>query len=142
MVATDFNVLLVEDDAVDVMNVKRAFKRNNIHNPLHVAKNGLEGLAMLRGDRPQQPAIGKRCMVLLDLNMPRMNGIEFLEAIRQDPQLKTVPVVVLTTSSAEEDRLNAYRHNVAGYIVKPVQFDSFAHTMATLTEYWNLCEFP
>jgi CheY-like chemotaxis protein len=81
-------------------------------------------------------------MVLLDLNMPRMNGIEFLEAIRQDPQLKTVPVVVLTTSSAEEDRLNAYRHNVAGYIVKPVQFDSFAHTMATLTEYWNLCEFP
>ncbi|MDA0674637.1 MAG: response regulator [Cyanobacteria bacterium] len=141
MAVRDLNILLVEDDDVDVMNVKRAFKRSNIRNPLYVAKNGLEGLAMLRGEGTG-PVVGQRCMVLLDLNMPRMNGIEFLEALRQDPDLHAMPVVVLTTSSAEADRIDAYRYNVAGYIVKPVQFDSFAHTMVTLTDYWNLCELP
>jgi CheY-like chemotaxis protein len=142
MATRDLNILLVEDDDVDVMNVKRAFRRSNIGSPLYVAKNGLEGLAMLRGEMKEKQVPNSRCMVLLDLNMPRMNGIEFLEALRQDPELSTLPVVVLTTSNAEEDRLDAYRHNVAGYIVKPVKFSSFANTMMTLTEYWSLCEFP
>ncbi|WP_008312287.1 response regulator [Leptolyngbya sp. PCC 6406] len=142
MALQDLNILLVEDDDVDVMNVKRAFRRNNISTPLYVAKNGLEGLAMLRGDPNDEGLPRDRRMILLDLNMPRMNGIEFLEALRQDPHLSTTPVVVLTTSNADRDRLAAYRYNVAGYILKPVQFASFADTMVALSNYWTLCELP
>ncbi len=142
MALQDLNILLVEDDDVDVMNVKRAFRRNNISTSLYVAKNGLEGLAMLRGDPNDEGLPRDRRMILLDLNMPRMNGIEFLEALRQDPDLNTTPVVVLTTSNADRDRLAAYRYNVAGYILKPIQFASFADAMVALSNYWDLCELP
>jgi CheY-like chemotaxis protein len=132
------HILLVEDDAVDVMNVRRAFEKNNIINPLHVASNGVEALQMLRNG--QVP--GDRRMVLLDLNMPRMNGIEFLRHVRSDPQLNLIPVVVLTTSADERDKVEAFNLNVAGYLVKSVTFGDFAELMAALNKYWSLVEFP
>jgi CheY-like chemotaxis protein len=132
------NILLVEDDEVDVMNVRRAFQRNNIMNPLHVAGNGVEGLAMLRdGTVPRD-----RRLILLDLNMPRMNGLEFLRELRRDPALKSTPVVVLTTSNDERDKVEAYNLNVAGYLLKPVTFLSFVDVMAALNKYWILMEMP
>jgi CheY-like chemotaxis protein len=132
------SVLLVEDDAVDVMNVRRAFEKNNIESPLHVAGNGLEALQMLRdGTVP-----GERRIVLLDLNMPRMNGIEFLRHVRSDPQLNLIPVIVLTTSADDRDKIEAFNLNVAGYLVKPVTSGDFADLMATLNKYWSLVEFP
>jgi CheY-like chemotaxis protein len=138
LVDRTINVLLVEDDAVDVMNVRRAFEKNGIASQLHVAANGLEALQMLRGG--QVP--GERRLVLLDLNMPRMNGIEFLRHVRSDPQLNLIPVVVLTTSADERDKISAFNLNVAGYLVKPVTFGAFAELMATLNKYWTLVEFP
>lgn len=135
------HVLLVEDDEIDVMNVQRAFKKNKISNPLYVAGNGLEALAMLRGevgDLPPDKDV--RRIVLLDLNMPKMNGIEFLRELRADPDLQTTVVIVLTTSDQERDRVDAYKLNVAGYILKPVTFSNFVDVMATLNHYWTLCE--
>ena len=132
------NILLVEDDQVDVMNVKRAFEKNRITNPLFVAGDGIEGLEMLRnGGVPST-----RRMVLLDLNMPRMNGIEFLRELRQDAALQHTPVVVLTTSNAERDKIEAYNLNVAGYLVKPVTFVNFVELTAALNKYWALVEMP
>jgi len=131
-------ILLVEDDQVDVMNVQRAFKRNNIVNPLYVAGNGLEALAMLRGEAGgslHQPNI-----ILLDLSMPKMGGIEFLKILRADPALRSTRVFVLTTSNEDQDRVDAYDLNVAGYILKPVGMDSFIQAVATLDLYWSLNE--
>lgn len=135
------NVLLVEDDEVDVMNVQRAFKRNRIDNPLYVAHNGLDALNMLRGNDSTAVPEHRR-LVLLDINMPKMNGLEFLQELRQDESLKSIPVVVLTTSNADRDRFEAFRLNVAGYILKPVTFATFAEVMAALNQYWALCEIP
>ena len=132
------NILLVEDDAVDVMNVKRAFARNHITNPLFVAGDGLEALQKLRsGEIPRD-----RRMVLLDLSLPRMNGIEFLTEMRKDPELATIPVVVLTTSTDDGDRLEAFQLNVAGYLLKPVTFTAFCDLMTALNKYWTLVELP
>lgn len=132
------NILLVEDDEVDVMNVRRAFERNNVSNPLFVAGNGLEGLAVLRGDDMPK----ERRLVLLDLNMPKMNGIEFLQALRADPELASTPVVVLTTSNDDQDKIDAYNLNVAGYLLKPVTFNNFCERMTALNKYWTLVEMP
>lgn len=130
------NILLVEDDAVDVMNVQRAFKKNNIANPMWVAGNGIEALSMLRSN--EVPA-GRR-LVLLDLNMPKMNGIEFLRELRADPSLVATSVVVLTTSNDDRDKVEAYNLNVAGYLLKPVTFTSFVELTAALNKYWTLSE--
>jgi CheY-like chemotaxis protein len=132
------NILLVEDDQVDVMNVKRAFEKNRIANPLFVAANGLEALEMLRAD----VVPGDRRIVLLDLNMPRMNGLEFLRDLRADPRLHATVVIVLTTSNDERDKIEAYNLNVAGYLLKPVTFVNFVEVMAALNKYWTLVEFP
>jgi CheY-like chemotaxis protein len=132
------NILLVDDDDVDVMNVRRAFEKGNVQNPLFVARDGVEALRMLRdGSLPQ----GRR-MVLLDLNMPRMNGIEMLRELRKDPALAKIPVVVLTTSNEERDRTDAYGMHVAGYLLKPVTFLNFVELMITLNKYWQLVEYP
>ncbi len=137
------NVLLVEDDEVDVMNVQRAFRKGHIANPLHIAGNGLEALEMLRGTSEKLPTVpSERRLILLDLNMPKMNGIEFLEALRDDQNLRQIPVVVLTTSNEDRDRLQAYNFNVAGYLLKPVTFNTFVDVMTTLNKYWTLCEMP
>ncbi|HEX2721857.1 MAG TPA: response regulator [Gemmatimonadaceae bacterium] len=132
------NILLVEDDEVDVMNVRRAFERNNVSNPVFVAGNGIEALEMLRsGQIPNE-----RRLVLLDLNMPKMNGIEFLHELRADPELASLPVVVLTTSNDDQDKIDAYNLNVAGYLLKPVTFSNFCERMTTLNKYWTLVEMP
>jgi CheY-like chemotaxis protein len=123
---------------VDVLNVRRAFQKNNIANPLFVASNGLEALEQLRGNMIPR----ERRIVLLDLNMPKMNGIEFLRELRQDPELKLTPVVVLTTSNDERDRIEAYNLNVAGYLLKPVTFSNFCDVMTALNKYWALVELP
>jgi CheY-like chemotaxis protein len=132
------NILLVDDDEVDVMTVKRAFTRANIANPIFVATNGADALQLLRNGTV--PA--SRRIILLDLNMPKMNGIEFLRELRKDPDLSATTVVVLTTSNEDRDRVEAYRLNVAGYLLKPVTFHTFAEVMATLNKYWTLMEMP
>jgi hypothetical protein len=135
------SLLLVDDDEVDVMTVKRAFKKNNITNPLFVASNGLEALALLRGN--EMPLLlGQRRLILLDLNMPKMGGIEFLRELRADPELRPLPVIVLTTSNEDKDKVEAYNLNVAGYIIKPVTFAKFVEAVGTLNKYWSLSEMP
>ena len=132
------HILLVEDDQIDQMNVKRAFERNKIMNPLYIAENGVEALEMLRDGRVPD----ERRLILLDLNMPRMNGIEFLKTLRADEKLGATPVVVLTTSNDEQDKVQAYNLNVAGYLVKPVTFSNFVELTAALNKYWTLVEMP
>jgi CheY-like chemotaxis protein len=134
------NILLVDDDEIAVANVRRAFEKGKIDNPLFRASDGLEALEMLRGDTVPR----ERRLVLLDINMPRMDGIEFLRELRADPDpdLRRTAVVVLTTSDAERDRIEAYGLHVAGYLVKPLRFVAFVELMTTLNDYWTLMEMP
>jgi CheY-like chemotaxis protein len=138
---TMVNILLVEDDEVDVMNVKRAFKKNNVTNPLFICNNGIEALEFLRGGGnagiKEIPKI-----ILLDLNMPKMGGIEFLREVRKDEKLKNISVFVMTTSNEDKDKVDAYNLNVAGYILKPLSMERFIEAVSTLNNYWKLCEFP
>jgi CheY-like chemotaxis protein len=129
------NILLVEDDEVDVMNVKRAFLKSNIQNPLFVASNGVEALEMLNSEISPLPRI-----IILDINMPKMNGIEFLKALRADENLKHISVFVVTTSNEDSDKIKAYDLNVAGFILKPLSFEKFMSSVSTLKNYWDLCE--
>jgi CheY-like chemotaxis protein len=135
------NILLVEDDEVDIMNVQRAFKKNNIGNPLYLARNGLEALEVLRGNDPAVLIPSPR-VILLDINMPKMGGIEFLTELRKHPELKSISVFVMTTSNEESDKIAAYDLNVAGYILKPLSFEGFSSALAILNHYWHLCEMP
>ena len=136
-------ILLVEDDKIDVQNVKRAFQKNKIANPLYVANNGEEALALLRErldeNRPEMILPG---IILLDINMPVMNGIEFLEEIKADEKLRSIPVIVLTTSKEESDRVDSFDLGVAGYIVKPVDFYKFVEAIGVINLYWSLSELP
>lgn len=134
------NILLVEDDEVDVMNVKRAFMKNNLTNPIYHAGNGIEALQFLRGESDVQIPFPR--IVLLDLNMPRMGGIEFLQEIRKDERLRNLSVFVMTTSNEDKDKVDAYNLNVAGYILKPLSMESFVSAVAILKNYWTLCEYP
>lgn len=135
------NILLVEDDEVDIMNVQRAFRKNKISNPLFVVNNGLEALDALLGKQQGDP-IPTPGIILLDINMPKMGGIEFLVELRKRPSIKSISVFVMTTSNEESDKVAAYNLNVAGYILKPLSFEGFANAVATLNAYWNLCEMP
>ncbi|VAW98110.1 Two-component transcriptional response regulator, LuxR family [hydrothermal vent metagenome] len=136
------SILLVEDDEVDVMNVQRAFKKNHIENPVFIAGNGLQALAKLRGTDGEQQLNPMPKIILLDINMPKMNGIEFLKEIRNDPELHAISVFVLTTSDEEKDRVAAYDMNVAGYILKPVEPSAFMEAVKTLNVFWSLIELP
>jgi CheY-like chemotaxis protein len=135
------HILLVEDDEVDIMNVQRAFKKNNISNPLHVVRNGVEALDALCGRNPDLAVLTPR-VILLDINMPMMGGIEFLTELRKLPEHKAASVFVMTTSNEESDKIAAYNLNVAGYILKPLSFEGFTVAVATLNHYWHLCEMP
>lgn len=135
------NFLLIDDDDVDVMGLKRAIKQLKIANPVHVAGDGIEALEMLRGENGRE-AIPKPHLILLDLNMPRMNGIEFLEEIRKDAEFDKTIIFVLTTSNADEDRLRAYENHVAGYIVKANAERTFFEALEMLDKYWRIVEFP
>lgn len=136
------NIVLVDDDEVDVMNVQRAFKKNTIlnPNPLFIANNGIEAIEMLRGDPSVVPL--HRRLIWLDLNMPQMGGIELLREMRADETLKSIPVIVPTTSNEDNDKVDAYQLNVAGYILNPVMFSKFLESMVALNNYWMLCEMP
>ncbi len=118
------SILLVEDDQMDVMNVQRELRRQNINVPLVHARNGRDALKMLRGEGGE-PKIAKPSLVMLDINMPRMNGLELLEALRSDPEFVGLNVFIMTTSDLESDRLRAQQLAVSGYIIKPLSFDTF-----------------
>lgn len=133
------SIVLVEDDEIDVMNLKRAFRKNNIKNPLHIANNGIEALSLLKD---KENPITNPKIILLDLNMPKMGGIEFLKEIRQDNNLKNLIVYVMTTSNVDNDKIEAYNLNVAGYILKPLSMEKFIEAVATLKSFWQLCEYP
>jgi CheY-like chemotaxis protein len=135
---TPLRFLLVDDDDVDVMNIRRAFEKNRVTNGLFVATDGKDALEKLRaGEVPIQSL-----MVLLDLNMPRMNGTDFLREVRKDPTLAPLPVIVLTTSSEEKDIVEAHHLNVAGYLPKPVEFTELADLMATVHQDWSFEKLP
>ena len=135
------NILLIEDDDVDAEGVARAFKKRKISNPILRVKDGIEGLSALRGEAPFDK-LERPNMVLLDLNMPRMNWVEFLNEIRRDPKLKDTIVFVLTTSKSDSDKVAAYEKNVAGYLVKANAGDDFVKLVDLLDYYWRVIEFP
>jgi CheY-like chemotaxis protein len=136
------NILLIDDDEIDCMNVKRAFQKSNIQNPLHIAHNGVDALDMLRGTNGTAIINPIPRIILLDINMPKMNGIEFLKELRSDKDLHNISVFVMTTSNSDKDRIDAYEYNVAGYIVKPISFDKFVAAVSILNNFWQLCEQP
>ena len=130
-------ILLVEDDTVDAMTVKRALKDIKVTNGLPHVANGEEALEYLRGQGNKKP-----CIILLDLNMPKMSGIEFLKIVKADEELKKIPVVVLTTSQDEQDKIESFELSVAGYIVKPTDYKKFVEVVMTIELYWTLSELP
>ena len=130
-------IMLVEDDQVDAMTVKRALKEIHVTNRLDIVGNGEEALSFLRNPENEKPGI-----ILLDLNMPKMNGIEFLKIAKKDKTLKRIPVVVLTTSKTEQDKVDSYDLGIAGYMLKPVDYRKFIEVVKTIDLYWTLSELP
>ena len=137
MKVTNKPILLVEDDQVDIMTIIRALKEIRVSNPLVSMENGEDALAHLRNPANERP-----CIILLDLNMPIMNGIEFLQQIKQDDMLKRIPVVVLTTSEEQQDKVNSFNLGVAGYMAKPVDYQQFVEMMRSIDLYWTISEMP
>lgn len=135
------NVLLVEDDEIDATGIKRAFRKQRIANPVFIAENGIEALEVLRGENGREK-ISRPYLILLDLNMPRMNGLEFLETVRGDQDLADSVIFVLTTSDDDLDKVAAYEQQVAGYIVKSNAGVDFCNLVALLDGYWRYVEFP
>jgi CheY-like chemotaxis protein len=129
-------ILLVEDDQVDVLTTRRALKEVHVSNPLVVCENGEEGLAWLRN------AAEPPCLVLLDLNMPVMNGIEFLENVKRDARLRRIPTVVLTTSDEQADKVRTFDLGIAGYMAKSVDYRRFVEVMRSIDLYWTMSELP
>ena len=134
---SSISILLVEDDDVDAMGIERAIRRKQLSNPLIRAMDGMEALECLRNGSVKMPYI-----VLLDLNLPRMGGLEFLKAIRQDEDLCSAVVFVLTTSKNDEEICAAYKKNVAGYVVKSSLSQDFSQVLNFLDHYWHLVEMP
>jgi CheY-like chemotaxis protein len=130
-------ILLVEDDKIDAMTVKRAMKDLKISNPLVHVYNGIEALDYLKNSSNEKP-----CIILLDLNMPKMNGIELLKVLKSDASLKKIPVVVLTTSNAEKDKTESFNFSVAGYMLKPVDYKQFVDVIKDINLYWTISEIP
>ncbi len=133
--------LIVDDNELDVEKIKRGFKRLDLPNNIEAARDGYEALDRLRGSNGAKK-LEWPYIIMLDLNMPRMNGLEFLEALRGDSSIAHAPVFVLTTSDRQEDVSAAYRFNVCGYIVKPIAMASMFEALATLKSFWRLSEYP
>lgn len=131
------NILLVDDDIVDIMNMKRAFIQKGLQHPLYIAHNGEEALYMMDNQLIPMPHV-----ILLDLNMPRMGGVEFLEIIRKHPTYKNIHVVILTTSSEETDKTRAHQHDVSSYLLKPLCGKEFSEQVDTLNNSWEIVNFP
>ena len=130
-------ILLVEDDEVDVLTIKRAFKEIRVANHVEVAGDGEDALDVLKHPGQERP-----CLILLDLNMPRITGLEFLRIVKSDAQLKRIPVVVLTTSTDEQDKIESFNLGAAGYMVKPVDYRQFVEVVRTIDRYWTVSELP
>jgi two-component system response regulator len=141
-----FAVLMAEDDEHDIVATKRAWKKHHIANPLYIVKNGEECLDFLqRKGRYEEPDSAPHPgILLLDINMPRMDGLTVLKRIREDQneKLRRLPVVILTTSKAEQDRIRGYELGANAYIVKPVGFENFSDAVKTISLFWQLVELP
>jgi len=135
------NILLVEDDSIDVKAFQRAMTKLKIGNPIHICRDGQEGLEFLQekftSDLDNAPSL-----LILDINMPRMNGLELLKMIREDDKLRHLIVFVLTTSNDERDKFEAYNLNVAGYMLKSDMGNSFIRAVELVDNYWRVVEFP
>ncbi len=134
------NLLVVEDNEIDREALRRAFRRHGVHQPVIDVDDGVEALAVLRGEHARP--LARPYLILLDLNLPRMNGIELLEEIRRDPQLADSVVFVLTTSRSDDDKQAAYAHHIAGYLVKGDLGKGFAGLLDLITAYCNVVELP
>jgi len=130
-------ILLVEDDEVDIRSIKRALEDLHVVNPLVVTNNGEEALEYLRNKANRRPGL-----ILLDLRMPKMDGIEFLKIAKNDDKLKIIPVVALTSSKEEGDKINSFKLGVAGYMMKPVDYMEFVEVIRAIQMYWILSESP
>ena len=130
-------ILLVEDDEVDIKSVKRAFGELRVTNPLEVTQNGEDALRYLKQGKNKQPGL-----ILLDIRMPKMDGIEFLKEIKKDESLRIIPIVVLTTSKEDEDKTESFNLGVAGYMMKPVNYMDFVEVIRAIRMYWTLSESP
>lgn len=139
-----FVVLVAEDNQHDIVATKRAWKQNNIANPLYIVRDGEECLDYLyqRGRYSEPSSAPRPGILLLDIKMPKMDGLAVLKQIREDEKLHRLPVVILTTSKAEEDRLKSYDLGANAYIVKPVGFQNFAEAVRTINLFWELVELP
>lgn len=139
-----FVVLLAEDDEHDVVATRRAWKKHNIANPLYIVSDGEECLDFLhrRGKYSEPGTAPRPGILLLDIKMPKMDGLTVLKHIREDGELHHLPVIILTTSQAEEDRLKGYNLGVNAYIVKPVGFENFSEAVRTINLFWQLVELP
>ena len=130
-------ILLVEDDRVDAMTVKRALAQIDNASAVYLVGNGEEALEFLRNKRNDRPGI-----ILLDLNMPRMNGIDFLKAAKADAALRRIPVVVLTTSQQESEKVESFNLGAAGYVIKPLSYEQFVEMVKAIDKYWTISEIP
>jgi CheY-like chemotaxis protein len=130
-------ILLVEDDNVDAMTVKRAMRDLHVTNSVMHSVNGEEALEYLSNPARQKPFV-----ILLDLNMPKMSGIEFLKIIKADDSLKMIPVIVLTTSKEKKDVLDSFDLGAAGYMIKPVDYAKFVEVISSVMLYWDSSELP
>jgi CheY-like chemotaxis protein len=130
-------ILLVEDDKVDAMAVMRAIKDLKIRNPLETVGDGEQALEFLRNPDNDLP-----CLILLDINMPRMNGIEFLKVAKKDDKFRRIPVVVLTTSKEDQDKFDSFDLGVAGYMIKPADYLKFVEVVRAVDYYWTISEIP
>jgi CheY-like chemotaxis protein len=128
-------VLLVEDDQGDVLLTKEAFDFNKVRNRLHVVNDGEQAMAFLRRENDYHDA-PRPDLMLLDLNLPRMGGLEVLSEVKADADLRTIPVVILTTSEAEEDILHSYRLHANAYVSKPVDFEQFIRVVRQIDDFF------
>lgn len=138
---SEVTFLIVEDDDIDAELVARAFKKLKIANPVMRARDGVEALDILRGSNGVQQ-IKAPYLILLDINMPRMSGLEFLGEVRSDPELRRSVIFMLTTSDDERDILRAYEQNIAGYVIKDNAHSSFNSALLMLDHYWRVVELP
>jgi len=144
MAKAPFIVLMAEDDEHDIVATKRAWKKHHVANPLYIVNNGEECLDFLhqRGKYSEPDSAPRPGILLLDINMPKMDGLTVLKHVREDQKFRHLPVVVLTTSKAEQDRIRSYDLGANAYIVKPVGFENFSAAVKTISLFWQLVELP
>lgn len=131
-----FHILHVEDDDLDALNVQRMLRQCDAVRHIEVARDGVEALERLRSGTADLHHL----VILLDLCLPRMGGLEFLRALRGDPALRHLPVVILSTSNLDEDKTQAYEMNVAGYLIKPLNAERFGRSLSAFVDYWSNAE--